>query len=42
MSCGIETRMGAWLAPVEDHEALDPEIVSSSPMLGVEITYKQT
>ena len=30
---------GTWLALLEEHETLDLEVMSSSPMLGVEITY---
>jgi len=29
---------GTWLAQSVDHAALDPRVVSLSPMLGVEIT----
>ena len=31
---------GAWLAQSEEHVSLDLGVVSSSPMLGVEITLK--
>ena len=30
---------GAWLAQSAEHAALDLEVVGSSPMLGVEITF---
>ena len=31
---------GTWLAQSEEHMSLDLRVVSSSPMLGVEITLK--
>ena len=33
---------GAWLAQSVKHATLDPRVVSSSPMLGVDITYIHT
>lgn len=29
---------GTWLAPLEEHAALDLVVMSLSPMLGIEIT----
>ena len=34
----IVTYWGTWLAQLVEHWSLDLEVVSSSPMLGVEIT----
>ena len=33
---------GAWLAPSVEHAALDLKVVSSSAMLGVELTLKKS
>ena len=34
-------RSGAWLAGSVEHVTLDPEVMSSSPMLGVEPTLEK-
>ena len=38
----FENRCGAWLTQLVEHVTLDPEVMSSSPMLGVELPLNKT